>query len=123
MLQENILTGQRIEKFRLDYWDGQLWSTFAEGTTIGYKRLLRFPEVNADRVKIVIEKCRTNPTLSSFGLFKSPPEVSFEPEGSSFGDNIEVKLSTDNKRAKIYYTLDSSIPTKKISTIFRSNKT
>lgn len=113
MLQENILVGQRIEKFRLDYWDGQLWTTFAEGTTVGYKRLLRFPEVNADRIKIVIEKSRTSPTLSSFGLFKSPPEVSFEPNTASFMNNIEVKISTDTKRAKIYYTLDGSIPTEK----------
>ena len=113
MLQENILAGQRIEKFRLDYWDGQLWTTFAQATTVGYKRLLRFPEVNTDRVKIVIEKCRTNPALSSFGLFKSPPEISFEPNGGAFSESMSVKISCDSKRAKIYYTLDGTIPDEK----------
>ncbi len=112
MLQENILEGQRIEKFRLEYYDGQFWTKFAEGTTVGYKRLLKFPEVHADGVKIVIEQSRTNPTLSSFGLFKTPPEVTFEPNGGSFGDSIIVSLSSDSKFSKIYYTLDSSVPSK-----------
>lgn len=113
MLQENILKGQRIEKFHLDYWDGQLWRTFAKATTVGYKRLLKFPDVYADRVKLVIEQCRTNPTLSSFGIFKTPPEVLFEPNGVAFEGSMKVKISSDSKRAKIYYTLDGTVPTEK----------
>jgi len=70
MLQENIRTGQRIEEFRLEVWDGKAWKLFAQGTTIGYKRLLRFPETAADRVRLIIVKSRLSPTLSAFGLFK-----------------------------------------------------
>ncbi|MGD8781226.1 MAG: alpha-L-fucosidase [Ignavibacteria bacterium] len=110
MLQENILQGQRIEKFRLEYYDGQFWTKFAEGTTVGYKRLLRFSEVHADRIKIVIEKCRSNPTLSSFGIFAAPPQVSFQPDGATFEKNISFEISSDSKLATIYYTLDGSIP-------------
>lgn len=73
MLQENIAVGQRIEAFRLEAWDGIRWKEFAGGTTVGYKRLLRFPVVTSNRVRLVIEQSRTSPTLSSFGLFKSPP--------------------------------------------------
>jgi alpha-L-fucosidase len=113
MLQENILAGQRIEKFRLDYWDGQLWRTFAKATTAGYKRLLRFPEVNTDRIKIIIEQSRTNPTLASFGLYLAPPEIDFVSDGKAFADNMHVKISCDSKRAKIYYTLDGSVPDEK----------
>jgi alpha-L-fucosidase len=113
MLQENILKGQRIEKFRLDYWDGQLWRTFAKATTVGYKRLLRFPEVNTDRIKIIIEQSRTNPTLSSFGLYLAPPEINFVSDGNAFTDNMQVKISCDSKRTKTYYTLDGSIPDEK----------
>ena len=43
MLQESMKDGQRIEKFRIESWDGQQWIKVSEGTTIGYKRLLRFP--------------------------------------------------------------------------------
>lgn len=113
MLQENILKGQRIEKFRVDYWDGQLWRTFAKATTIGYKRLLRFPEVYSDRIKIVIEQCRTNPTLSNIGVFKMPPEINFEPYDAAFKDSLLVSITADSKGSKIYYTLDGSIPTEK----------
>jgi len=72
MLQENILIGQRIEKFHLDYWDGKTWNTFAEATTVGFKRLLQFPTVTATKIRIVINESRLNPTLSSFGLYLSP---------------------------------------------------
>ncbi len=75
MLQENILVGQRIEQFHLDGWDGFRWQRIAEATTVGYKRLLRFPSVRTDRVRLVIEKSRTSPTLANFGLFKAPPEL------------------------------------------------
>jgi len=72
MLQENIPIGQRIEKFHLEYWDGLSWKTFAEGTTVGYKRLLRFSAITADRIRIVIDESRLNPTLASFGLYLAP---------------------------------------------------
>jgi alpha-L-fucosidase len=73
MLREYIRVGQRVEEFHLDKWNGNEWKEFARGTTIGYKRLLRFLVVTTNRLRLVIEKSRTNPTLSSFGLYKSPP--------------------------------------------------
>ncbi len=74
MLQENILVGQRISRFRIDYWDGKGWEKLTEGTTVGFKRLLRFKPVTADRVRLVIEDSRLTPTLSGFGLYELPPE-------------------------------------------------
>jgi alpha-L-fucosidase len=70
MLQENICVGQRVEEFSLESWNGKGWVLFVQGTTIGYKRLLRFPETTTDKVRLTIIKCRTSPTLSAFGLFK-----------------------------------------------------
>lgn len=72
ILQENILVGQRIEKFYLEYWNGLSWKTFVEGTTVGYKRLLRFPTVTTGKIRIVIDESRLNPTLASFGLYFAP---------------------------------------------------
>ncbi len=72
MLQENIRIGQRVEEFSLEAWDGRTWRRFAEGTTIGYKRLIRFPEVISQKVKLRILKSRSSPALSSFGLYKTP---------------------------------------------------
>jgi alpha-L-fucosidase len=111
MLQENILEGQRIEQYKLEYFNGNEWKTFVEGTTVGYKRLFKFAEVETDRIRMTIEKSRTTPQLSTIGIFKSTPEVSFEPATCSFRHNINVKLKSDSKASKIYYTLDGSVPT------------
>ncbi len=72
MLQEQILVGQRIERFRIDYRDGKHWHTLRHETTVGYKRLLRFKQVTTDQVRLVIERSRLNPSLSNFGLFELP---------------------------------------------------
>jgi alpha-L-fucosidase len=69
MLQEALSVGQRIEAFRLEAKTGGGWKEFARGTTVGAKRLMRFPKVTASEIRIVIAASRLNPTLASFGLF------------------------------------------------------
>jgi len=69
-LQENIAIGQRIEKFALEYYDGKIWKQATEGTTVGYKRLIRFPIVTTTRLRLRIISSRLSPTLSKMGLYK-----------------------------------------------------
>ncbi len=69
-LQEDISVGQRIERFSFEYWDGSSWKQLVTGTTVGYKRLLRFKTVKASKVRLRIEQSRLNPTLSEFGLYQ-----------------------------------------------------
>jgi alpha-L-fucosidase len=111
MLQENISIGQRIESFRLEAWSDNAWRTIARGTTVGYKRLLRFPPVTSQKVRLVIDSSRTSPTLFKFGLYKSPPTVTIEPNGGSFESSLRVRLSSDSKNSTIFYTLNGSEPT------------
>ena len=111
MLQEYIRVGQRVERFHLDAWNGSAWTRAAEGTTIGYKRLLRFPSVTASKIRLVIDESRTSPTLSTFGLYKAPPRVTVEPDGGAFEDSVAVRLSSDVGGVTIYYTLDGTTPT------------
>ena len=40
VVQEHIALGQRVRKFVVDAYDGAEWRQIAEGTTIGYKRIL-----------------------------------------------------------------------------------
>lgn len=68
-LQEDISMGQRIEQFELDFWNGYQWETIANGTTVGYKRLLRFAPVNAQKLRLRIISSRLNPYLSEIGLY------------------------------------------------------
>jgi alpha-L-fucosidase len=111
MLQEYIRVGQRVERFRMESWNGTAWTLLARGTTIGQKRLLRFPAVPVTKVRLVFEQSRTSPTLSSFGLFKAPPRARIEPGGGAFQDSLRVRLSTGLKGTAIVYTLDGSEPT------------
>jgi len=69
-LQEAIRVGQRVEKFVLEYPDHGQWKEIASGTTIGYKRLFRFPPVTAQMVRLRILSSRLNPTIAEFGLYK-----------------------------------------------------
>ena len=69
-LQENITIGQRVEKFIFEYWDGTKWEKATEGTTIGYKRLIKFKPVTTQKARLKIEQSRLNPTISELGLFK-----------------------------------------------------
>jgi alpha-L-fucosidase len=71
-LQEKISIGQRIEDFVLEYKDGDNWKEITRGTTVGYKRLLRFPPVTAREVRLRILSSRTEPVLASLGLYQSP---------------------------------------------------
>ncbi|GMV37446.1 MAG: hypothetical protein AMXMBFR61_19540 [Fimbriimonadales bacterium] len=72
MLQEQIELGQRVEKFSIEARVGGHWIEVAQGTTIGYKRLLRFSEVTADGVRVNILGSRACPTLSTVSVFAPP---------------------------------------------------
>ena len=71
MLQENVKNGQRIEQFYLEAYIAGQWKRIAEGTTVGYIRLLRFDTVQTDRVRLVIAQARLNPELSEMGIYRS----------------------------------------------------
>jgi alpha-L-fucosidase len=111
MLQEYIRVGQRVERFHIDAWNGTQWTPVAQGTTIGYKRLFRFPAVTAAKLRLVIDESRTSPALASFGVYKAPPRVTVEPNGGGFEDSVTVRLSSDVRGVTVYYTLDGTTPT------------
>lgn len=71
LLQENIATGQRVENAALEYWKNGQWHPLSKFTTIGYKRLLRFPEVTASKVRITVIKAKHPIQLSEVGFYKA----------------------------------------------------
>jgi alpha-L-fucosidase len=73
LLQEDIRRGQRVEHFTIEaFYDGE-WHNIAEGTTIGYKRLLRFEECRAERIRVTIDECRTSAHIANVGLYYAEP--------------------------------------------------
>jgi len=69
MVQEYIALGQRIEEYKIEAWVEQGWETIVEGTTVGHKKLERFPEISASKVRLTIVKSQAAPLIRSFGLF------------------------------------------------------
>lgn len=72
LAQEPIQMGQRVIEFHADVFKEGEWRTVANGTTIGYKRLLLFPVVNARLLRFVIDKSRAFPLISYLGLYFDP---------------------------------------------------
>lgn len=72
LLQENLAIGQRVESFVLEYKEGDTWKKIIDGTTIGYKRLLRFPAVTAEEVRLRILSSRLQPAIAEVGLYLRP---------------------------------------------------
>ncbi len=71
LLQEPIRLGQRISKFKLQAEVNGNWQNIAQGTTIGYKRLLRVDAVITTKIKIQLLEANNTPALSNFALFKA----------------------------------------------------
>lgn len=69
-LQENIRYGQRVEAFILEQFVNGEWKEIIKGTTIGYKRLLSFPMVTTNRVRLRLPESRGEIRLASFGLYR-----------------------------------------------------
>ncbi len=69
-LQENIRSGQRVEQFTAEYWDGHDWKKLATGTTIGYKRLLKFDAVTTGKIRLNIGSSRLTPELTAIGAYR-----------------------------------------------------
>jgi alpha-L-fucosidase len=71
VLQEPIALGQRIARFRIDAQVKGRWSTVAEGTTVGYKRILPIDPVMTDRVRVSVLDSRAMPFISEVGLYST----------------------------------------------------
>ncbi len=71
LLQEPIRFGQRISRFEVDVWETGQWKTVFEGTTIGYKRLLRIPVQHTDKIRLRILEANNTIAISKIALFKA----------------------------------------------------
>jgi len=118
LLQENISRGQRIEHFTLEAWTNSGWEQITDGTTVGYKWLLRFPMVDTNKVRLTIDQARLAPALAEFGLYRQLPVVNANPSSASFTESVKVALTCSEKDAKIYYTTNGSLPDVK-STLYK----
>ena len=92
-VEEAIQLGQRISSFCVEYRVGNgEWKNFAEGTTIGAKRICRNSAVKASEVRISITGSYAVPLISEVGVYKATEGFEI---GSTIPDGLEVINVTD----------------------------
>jgi len=109
LVQEYIRLGQRVKAFTLEALVDGNWTEVAKATTIGYKRILRFPGIKATKVRFNIIDSKSSPVISNIGIYNAPvflnlPSIDRNQSG-------EISISTDDIGPFFYYTLDGSEPT------------
>ncbi|MCG8582945.1 MAG: alpha-L-fucosidase [Bacteroidales bacterium] len=107
LLQEYIKLGQRVRKFSVEAMVKGQWQTIANETTIGYKRILRTPQVTASALRINIEDARACPLISNVEAYNAPvfvraPQIRRSGEGM-----VEI---TAGEGETVYFTTDGSEP-------------
>lgn len=107
-LQEYIPLGQRVSQFNVEIWSNGQWEEVATATTIGYKRILRFPTVTTSKVRVNIQNSLACPVLNKVGLFIAPEKLSM-PEISRNKEGL-IKISCSTPEPAIYYSTDGSDP-------------
>lgn len=92
LLQEDISKGQRVEKFIVEAYLNGEWKFLTEGTTVGYKRLLKFSDLKTDKIRITVVSARNKANIINVGLYYA----------QNLQDNsVKVKLSdVDSKMWK-----------------------
>lgn len=126
MIQEAISAqSERVEQHAVDAFLGGEWKEIARATNIGNKRILRFPEVTTDKLRIRILASRLTPAISHVAAYQyqsRPPQlaisrdqagmVTIAPMKHAFGWNAHGEDIAKNLNAgfSIYYTLDGKTP-------------
>lgn len=111
VLQEYIPLGQRVAEFDVEYWNSEKneWQPLVSATTIGYKRILRFPTISSSKVRINIRKSLACPVLNNVEIYKSPEQLSVPTISRSKGGMVTINCKSNDPA--IFYTLDGSNPT------------
>ncbi|TKG91509.1 alpha-L-fucosidase [Puteibacter caeruleilacunae] len=105
MLQEHIKLGQRITDFTLEAEINGVFEQLAKGTTVGYKRIIRFDDVKTQRARITVKTNAPCLTLSEIGIFNAPVLIDDPQVNKSNDGMVTLSCSSD---AKIYYSLNET---------------
>lgn len=88
MLGEYIPLGQRVKVFAVEYYDGRQWQPVnaqEQTTTVGYKRLLRFPTVRSKQLRVRFLDSRGPLCINAAALYYAPHgTASYEGEKAKY---------------------------------------
>jgi alpha-L-fucosidase len=109
LVQEYIRLGQRVKSFTVEAFVDGTWNEVAQGTTIGYKRILRFPGVEATKIRFTITDSKGSPVISNIGIYNAP--VFLNAPSILRNQSGEITITTNDIGPHFYYTIDGSEPT------------
>lgn len=107
--QEYIQLGQRVKSFTVEAFIENKWQEIAKGTTVGYKRIVRFPSVKAAKIRFTVSDAKACPLISTIAVYNAPqilvaPAVLRDQKGA-------VKIIPADAASALYYTTDGTAPT------------
>ncbi|MEM9326198.1 MAG: alpha-L-fucosidase [Bacteroidota bacterium] len=108
LVQEYIPLGQRVKRWTLEAQIKGEWETIDSQTTIGYKRILRFEDVTATKVRLNILDARSSPLISTIEVYNAPAVVDVPTVRRN--KSGEVSLLAPDDEVQIYYTVDGTEP-------------
>lgn len=108
LIQEFVNLGQRVKAFSLEKEVNGNWEKIAEGTTIGYKRILRFADTEAQKIRINFLDGKGIPVISEIGVYSAPallypPKITRTPAG-------KVTIEAAEPDLEVYFTTDGLAP-------------
>ena len=68
-IQEDISGGERIRAYRVEARVNGKWTTVAQGSSVGHKRIESFPAVKAKSFRLVVERCTAEPLIRNFSIY------------------------------------------------------
>lgn len=106
LLQEYTPLGQRVKAYIIEREMDGNWEKIAEATTIGYKSILRFADVKAQKIRIKFLDSKDIPLISTLGIYDAPkmilpPKISRSTDGT-------VKLTAPDTGLEVFYSLDGN---------------
>lgn len=70
-VREQIKLGQRVKSFSVEAWQRGAWQSLYVGTTIGRRRLIAFPRLRTDHIRVRILDARACPVIPRISVYDS----------------------------------------------------